>query len=81
MRNKALVSIGYVLIVSGVLILTPLGDPLPVGSLAGFLSTSDQPAYQKIVATAASYAPTLLLIGLGLVAVLLGKRAAGSKEV
>ena len=79
--SKALVSIGYVLIVSGVLILTPLGDLLPVGSLTGLLSTSDQPAYQKIVATTASYTPTLVLIGLGLIAVYLGKRAARSKEL
>ena len=79
--RKALVSIGYVLIVSGVLILTPLGDLLPVGPLTGLLSSSDEPAYQKIVATTASYAPTMVLIGLGLIAVYFGKRAARSKEV
>jgi len=79
--SKALVRIGYVLIVSGVLILTPLGDLLPVGPLTGLLSTSDEPAYQKIVATTASYTPTMVLIGVGLIAVYLGKRAARSKEV
>ncbi len=79
--SKALVSIGYLLIVSGALILTPLGDLLPVGPLTDLLSTSDQPAHQKTVATTASYAPTLLLIGFGLIAVYLGKRAAKSKEV
>ena len=79
--SKALVSIGYVLIVSGVLILTPLSDLLPVGPLTGLLSTSDQPAYQKTVATTVSYAPTLVLIGLGLITVFLGKRAARSNEV
>ena len=78
--SKVIESIGYVLIVSGVLILTPLGDLLPVGPLTAF-STSVPPAYQKIVATTASYAPTLVLIGLGLIAVYLGKRAARSKEV
>jgi len=79
--SKALVRIGYVLIVSGVLILTPLGDLLPVGPLTSLLSTSDEPAYQKIVATTASYTPTMVLIGVGLIAVYLGKRAARSKEV
>ncbi len=79
--SKALVGIGYVLIVSGVLIFTPLGDLLPVGPLTDLLSTSDQPANQKIVVTTATYAPTLVLIGLGLIAVYLGKRTARSKEV
>lgn len=79
--SKALVGIGYVLIVSGVLVLTPLGDLLPVAPPTGLLSTSDQSAYQKIVATTSSYTPTLVLIGLGLVAVFLGKRTAESKEV
>jgi hypothetical protein len=79
--SRALVSIGYVLIVSGVLILTPLGDLLPVGPLSGLLSTSDEPVYQKIVATTASYTPTMILTGVGLIAVYLGKRAARSKEV
>ena len=79
--SKALVSIGYVLIVLGVLVFTPFGDLLPVGPLTGLLSTFDQPAYPKIVATTASYAPTLILIGLGLIAVYLGKRVARSEEV
>ena len=77
--SRALVSIGCVLIVSGVLILTPLG--YCPRSLAGLLSTSDEPAYQKIVATTASYTPTMVLIGAGLIAVYLGKRAARSKDV
>ena len=79
--SKALVSIGYVLIVSGVLISTPLGDLLPVGPLSGLLSTSDEPAYQEIVATTASCKPSLALIGLGLITVYLGKRAARSQDV
>ena len=79
--SKALVGIGYILIVSGVLMLTPLGDLLPVGPLTGLLSTSDEPAYQKIVATNISHTPTMVLIGLGLIAAYLGKRAARSKEV
>ena len=79
--SKALISIGYVLIVSGVLIFTPLGDLLPVGDLIVLLSTSDEPAYEKRVATTASYIPNLVLIGLGLIAVYLGKRAARSKAV
>ena len=79
--SKVIVIIGYVLIVSGVLILTPFGDLLPVGPLTGLLSTSDEAAYQKTVATTASYLPNLVLIGLGLIAVYLGKRAARSKEV
>ena len=78
--SKALVSIGYVLIVSGVLILTHLGDLLPLGPLTGFLSTSDEPDYQKIVATTASFTPTMVLIGVGLIAVYLGRRAARSEE-
>ena len=77
--SKALVSIGYVLIVSGVLILTPLGDLLPAGPLTGLLSISDETDYQKIVATTAFYTPTMILIGVGLIAVYLGKRAARSK--
>ncbi len=79
--SKVLVTIGYALIVSGVLIFTLLGDLLPVGPLTGLLSASDEPAYQKIVATTASYRPDLVLIGLGLIALFLGKRAARSKEV
>ncbi len=79
--SKALVSTGYVLIVSGVLMFTPLGDLLPASPLTGLLYTSDEPAYQKIVATTASYIPSLVLIGLGLLAVYLGKRAARFKDV
>ena len=79
--SKALVNVGYVLIASGVLIFTPLGDLLPVGHLTVLLSTSDEPAYQKIVARTASFIPNLVLIGLGLIAVYLGKRAARSKAV
>ena len=81
LMSKALVSIGYVLIVSGVLIFTPLGDLLPVGPLTGLLSAADEPAYQKIVATTASYIPNLALIGLGLIAIYLGKRAAKSEAL
>ncbi len=79
--SKVLVGIGCVLIVSGVLVLTPLGDLLPVGSSPGLLSTSDEPAFRKIVATTATYKLNLVLIGLGLLAVFLGKRAARSEEV
>ena len=79
--SKALVSIGYVLIASGVLVFTPLGDLLPVGSLTGLLYTTDESAHQKIVATTFSCIPNLVLIGLGLIAVYLGKRTARFKEV
>ena len=71
--NKWIGSIGYVVIASGVVILTPLGDLLPVGLLTGWLPPADDSSYFKIVATILSYTPTVVLVGLGLIVLLLGK--------
>ena len=55
---RALVYIGYVLIVLGVLLLTPLADLLPITFLTGSLYTAEEPGYWKVVPTTVSYKPT-----------------------
>ena len=72
--SKSLVNIGYVLVFLGVLIISPLGDLLPVGNVRDWLSLGDEPEFVKIISYPPSYAPTFFLVCLGLVAVYIGKK-------
>jgi hypothetical protein len=58
---------GYILIAVGLLLLTPIGDYLPIDIFFG-----SPPGYYKVVAATDSNRATVILFGLGLALVLLG---------
>jgi hypothetical protein len=75
--SKWITVIGYILLVLGLAMLTPLRDLLPIDfwhELKSLFSTEEAP-YYKVVSTTRSYTPTIVAVGLGLILVILGKKA------
>jgi hypothetical protein len=78
--SKWIIVIGYILLVLGLAMLTPLRDLLPFDfwhKLKSLFSTEGAP-YYKVVSTTQSYAPTIVAVGLGLILVLLGMKASSA---
>lgn len=75
--SKWIISIGYILLVLGLAMLTPLRDLLPVDfwhEIGSLFSTEEAP-YSKVVSTTPSHTPSMVVVGLGLIMVILGKKA------
>ena len=75
--SKWVISIGYILLVLGLAMLTPLRDLLRIDFWheLGSLLTTEEASHYKVVATTRSYTPTIVVVGLGLIMVILGKKA------
>jgi hypothetical protein len=75
--SKWIISIGYILLVLGLAMLTPLRDLLPIDfwhELGSLFSTEEAP-YYKVVSTTRSYMPSIVVVGLGLIMVIVGRKA------
>lgn len=73
---KWIFRLGCALVVLGLLLLSPIGDLLPVGlweSVKSLFSNEPQSGYIRVVPTAPSYVTEFGLIFIGLVMVAIGK--------